>query len=96
MFDENRTGFEISGSYTLLRAAKDDPDSDMPETTSSETVSPETVIPNETTDDWQEIYYERYYAIWDSEEMMLSEIAPDVTLAFRAANLNVLHIFIVD
>ena len=74
MADENVTGFAISGSYTLFRAAEDDPDPGMPETASSETDSPESVIPDETTDDWQEIYYERYYAIWDSEETMLSEI----------------------
>ena len=79
MADENRTGFAISGSYTLLRAAEDDPDSGMPETASSETTSLETsslesIISNETTDNWQEIYYERYYAVWDSEEVMLSEI----------------------
>ena len=69
MADENRTGFGISGSYTLLRAAEDDFDSGMQETTSQESV-----IPEEITIDCQEIYYERYYAIWDSEETMLSEI----------------------
>ena len=74
MSDENRTGFAISGSYTLFRAAEDESDPVTPETASSETVSLESVTPNITTDDWQEIYYERYYAIWDSEEMMLSEI----------------------
>ena len=58
MADENRTGFAISGSYTLLRAAENDSDPIIPETTA----------------DWQEIYYERYSAIWDSEETMLSEI----------------------
>ena len=79
MADENLTGFAISGSYTLLRAAEDDSDPGMPETTLSETTSsevafPESVMSNEKTGDWQEVYYERYYAIWDSEEMMLSEI----------------------
>ena len=74
MADENATGFAISGSYTLFRAAEDDPDPVMPETASSETASPESVMPGETNADWQEIYYERYYAIWDSEETMLSEI----------------------
>ena len=69
MADENATGFAISGFYTLFRAAEDDPDPVMPET-----ASPESVMPVETTADWQEIYYERYYAIWDSEETMLSEI----------------------
>ena len=58
MADENRTGFAISGSYTLLRAAENNSDPVIPETTA----------------DRQEIYYERYYAIWDSEETMLSEI----------------------
>ena len=61
MADDNLTGFAISGFYTLFRAAESEPD----------TV---TSIPNETASDWGEIYYERYYEIWDSEEMMLSEI----------------------
>ena len=69
MADENVTGFAIRGSYTLFRAAEDDSDPSI-----QETASPESAIPNETTADWQEIYYERYYAIWDSEDMMLSEI----------------------
>lgn len=61
MADENLTGFAISGAYTLFRAAESEPDAAAP-------------LPNETTSDWGEIYYERYYKIWDSEEMMLSEI----------------------
>lgn len=69
MADENVSGFGISGSYMLFRAAEDDSDPVMPET-----VSPESKISDEPTADWQEIYYERYYAIWDSEETMLSEI----------------------
>ena len=74
MSDENRTGFAIRGPYTLFRAVEDDSDLGMSETASSQTASSESVIPDETTADWQEIYYERYYAIWDSEEKMLSEI----------------------
>lgn len=74
MADENVTGFAVSGSYTLLRAAEDDPDPVITETTSSGTSFTESLILNETSADWQEIYYERYYAIWDSEETMLSEI----------------------
>ena len=69
MADENLTGFAISGVYTLFRAAEDDSGSVV-----SETTSPETEAPQETTADWQEIYYERYYAIWESEEEMLDEI----------------------
>ena len=79
MADENLTGFAISGFYTLFRAAEDDfdsgvPETASPETTSSETTSLESGMPDDSTVDWQKIYYERYYAIWDSEEMMLSEI----------------------
>ena len=69
MADENLTGFAISGVYTLLRAAESEPDADIPETD-----TPETSVPNEVASDWGEIYYERYYKIWDSEEMMLAEI----------------------
>lgn len=67
--DENLTGFAISGGYTLFRAAESDPDAVVPETDTLETP-----LPNETASDWGEIYYDRYYKIWDSEEMMLSEI----------------------
>ena len=80
VFEVNEESIE-SGSpkETLFRAAEGDSDPDIPgtvssETASSETTFPESVIPDEATADWQEIYYERYYAIWDSEEMMLSEI----------------------
>ena len=69
MADENLTVFAISGIYTLFRAAEDDSGSVV-----SETTSPEIEVPQETTADWQEIYYERYYAIWESEEEMLDEI----------------------
>lgn len=69
MADENLTGFAISGAYTLFRAAEVDQDSFITETDTSETP-----LPNDTASDWGEIYYERYYEIWASEEMMLSEI----------------------
>ena len=74
MTDENLTGFAISGVYTLFRAAEDDSGSIASETASPGIALPETEAPQETTADWQEIYYERYYAIWDSEEEMLDEI----------------------
>lgn len=72
--DSNLTGFAISGIYTLYRAADVDAEVDT-ETVTSETVNvPEPVVSGEVSADWQQIYYDRYYAVWDSEETMLAEI----------------------
>ena len=67
--DTNSTGFAISGVYTLFRAAESDSDEVI-----TETAVPEAAVPDEATADWEKIYYERYYAIWASEEAMLAEI----------------------
>lgn len=82
--DSNLSGFAISGIYTLYRAAENDPEeviseTDVPEVTVPGAVVPETSVPEAgvsdgTTADWSEVYYERYYEIWDSEEAMLAEI----------------------
>ena len=82
--DSNLSGFAISGTYTLYRAAENDPDKVISETDGPEVIMPEAVVPETsvpetavsdgTTADWGEVYYERYYAVWDSEEAMLAEI----------------------
>lgn len=72
--DSNLTGFAISGIYTLYRAADVDTETDT-ETVTLETVNePEHVVSGEVSTDWQQIYYDRYYAVWDSEEAILAEI----------------------
>lgn len=72
--DSNLTGFAISGIYTLYRAADADTETDT-ETVTLETVNePEHVVSGEVSTDWQQIYYDRYYAVWDSEEAMQAEI----------------------
>lgn len=76
MSDENSTGFAISGNYSLFRAAENDSDTAAPETDVSVTA-----VPNEAAADWESVYYERYYKIWDSERIMLAAI--DSRLAYR-------------
>lgn len=76
MSDENLTGFAISGNYVLFRAAEEDFD-----TAISETDASVTTVPDGATVDWGTIYYERYYKIWDSEEIMLAAI--DSRSAYR-------------
>lgn len=61
--------------YSVICTYEFHPCENIGETDHGKQESYEEVIPNETTVDWGEIYYERYYAIWDSEEMMLSEIS---------------------
>ena len=61
--------------YSVICTYEFHPCENVGETDHGKQESYEEVIPNETTVDWGEIYYERYYAIWDSEEMMLSEIS---------------------
>lgn len=72
--DSNLSGFAISGGYTLYRAAENDPEEVISETDVPEVAVPEADVSDGTTADWGEVYYKRYYEIWDSEEAMLAEI----------------------